>query len=80
MMGRVPRNSTIRLADGQIQADSSMLEQILNCSASNHLYTYRTHMKTAEPRSDADAVMHQSIESPGGGGREMAGRCRAYPV
>ena len=25
-------------------------------------------------------VMHQSIESPGGGGREMAGRCRAYPV
>ena len=26
-------------------------------------------------------IMHQSIESPGGGGgREMAGRCRAYPV
>ena len=25
-------------------------------------------------------LMHQSIESPGGGGREMAGRCRAYPV
>ena len=27
--------------------------------------------------------MHQSIESSGGGGggeREMAGRCRAYPV
>ena len=30
--------------------------------------------------ASSDSLMHQSIESPGGGGREMAGRCRAYPV